>query len=510
MTVELSVGKTDGKGFYSTSIDLPAMDLALEDAKHSARFFMYPEAESYLDIYESSFGDMENVQMSGTSLEELNFLAKRLASLSLEDAVVFDAVYQSRVEAADGADFYVKDIINMTYGLDTVPVAVNVRNDYELGRFYVENSFDERFDDLPEEILKYLDYKAIGKEFRERDDGVFIGNLYIATRDYEQQEVYDGEHIPSSVEDKAVFKLLVAKAPENDPAEVLKKAKPISLPMKPEQLDAIAKELGADDIHNCVFYDFQSALPQIDAEMVGSMENIDKLNELAASCLRIGNMERLKFKAAMEAENVTTLQGAIDAIFNRDNYKYSFADENADNFFKTYLAHHAPTNFDCKWLDGIAAHQDAERLVQRLGAQITSYGIVSNRNGELFDLVDYDEPVTETIEPERYELIEILGRKALFSNGRIPDDEVPEGLYRYDFREDNTMDDIYFGSVEPNVTVNHAGSFLTNIPIDFGEAGYIGLNYDTEPNFLGEDMTVDEFVAADFSEDTDESMSISY
>lgn len=72
------------------------------------------------------------------------------------------------------------------------------------------------------------------------------------------------------------------------------------------------------------------------------------------------------------------------------------------------------------------------------------------------------------------------------------------------------MDDIYFGSVEPNVTVNHAGSFLTNIPIDFGEAGYIGLNYDTEPNFLGEDMTVDEFVAADFSEDTDESMSISY
>ena len=195
----------------------------------------------------------------------------------------------------------------MTYGLDAVPIASNVSNDDELGRFVVENSFDERFDDLPESMLKYLDYKLIGKEFRERDAGVFIGKLYIPTREYEQPEVYDGRHIP---------------------------------------------------------------------------------------------------------------------VINEEN---------------------------------------------------------------------------TVVKPEKYELIEIIGKPALFSDARIPDSAVPEGLNRYDLRcGDNDFID---GTIEPKVYVDHGGSILMREPIDFGESGYIQLDEDSSPNFTGEEMTAEEFVAADFDED---------
>ena len=58
------------------------------------------------------------------------------------------------------------------------------------------------------------------------------------------------------------------------------------------------------------------------------------------------------------------------------------------------------------WLDRIRSEIDADRLLQRLGAEVTSYGIVSKQHGSLFALTGYDEL-------EKYELIEICGQKAL-------------------------------------------------------------------------------------------------
>ena len=151
MTVEMSVRRPDGRGYYSASIDLPALKLELEDAKQRARLYMYPESETYFYIYESGFGDMENVSMTGTSLEELNFLAKRMDSLSDEEAMVFDTLYERLVEANSEAAVTVKELINMTYGLDAVPIASNVGNDYELGNAFSSDgtSYVYNYDVLP-------------------------------------------------------------------------------------------------------------------------------------------------------------------------------------------------------------------------------------------------------------------------------------------------------------------------------------------------------------------------
>lgn len=99
---------------------------------------------------------------------------------------------------------------------------------------------------------------------------------------------------------------------------------------------------------------------------------------------------------------------------------------------------------------------------------------------------------------KKYEMIEVCGQPALFSNARIPDSAVPEGLYRYDLQYGE--EDLLDGSIEPNVYVDHGGSILVQQPFEFGKKGYIQLDEDSSPCFTGEEMTAEEFAVTNFFE----------
>ena len=79
---------------------------------------------------------------------------------------------------------------------------------------------------------------------------------------------------------------------------------------------------------------------------------------------------------------------------------------------------------------------------------------------------------------EKLEVVEVLGQTALFTNGRVTQKELPDGLYKYDLREGES---IAFATVEPSVAVNHAGTIITKEPIIFGEEGYIEFDDDSRP-----------------------------
>ena len=99
---------------------------------------------------------------------------------------------------------------------------------------------------------------------------------------------------------------------------------------------------------------------------------------------------------------------------------------------------------------------------------------------------------------EDLDIIEVLEQPALFSNGRIQREAVPEGLYAYDL--DESCDTGNFCYIAPRVIVNHGGTILTKEPIDFGGADRIDLTEDTSPNFLGGSMRVHDFMAASIEE----------
>lgn len=103
------------------------------------------------------------------------------------------------------------------------------------------------------------------------------------------------------------------------------------------------------------------------------------------------------------------------------------------------------------------------------------------------------------VENKSYQLIEILGKPALFSNERICPEDIPEGFFCYDLRVSDDGD--WFAVAESKVTVNYGGSIITNEPLDLGESGYIPFDEDTEPNFTGEELTIGEFMNSKFEQE---------
>lgn len=325
-------------------------------------------------------------------------------------------------------------------------------------------------------------------------------DCYVALGNYGFPEPYDGEHIPQTEEfENAVFRLLVSRAPVKDPSEVLNSAHWLELPIGIDELHEFAEKIGAGNIEDCVYYDFQSGTPQINEDVFNSMDDIEMLNIIANEYLMLLEAKRVLFKAVIEAENIGNLED-MQSVFGRlDQYEICCEDENPDEFFKRYLAYHAPTDFDTKWLEEVSSHDDAQKLVKALGAKVTNYGIVSAYGKSLYENVAFPTPQSES-HADDFELMEVCGVKAIYADRRIDDSEVPKGMYHYDFREENGADDVYFGAIEKDVKVDHAGSFITKEPLDLGTDGYVELEYDTEPNFLGEFMTAEEFANTDFPE----------
>ena len=509
MRLELSAEKALNGGYYYAELLLPAADYELKDAMQRTRAVGRENTVEVSILECDILPEMQDIRLDTFSLDELNFLAKRLVSLTDEEMPVFYAVTDEVFRAADNDGLVsIKDLINCTYGLDTVPVAHNVSNLSELGRFAFENELLSDLEDIPESAVPFLNAEQIGRVQQKNDKGVFAGNYYIPTVHYERPEIYDGVTLPDEESESSDFaiRLLVSGTPEHIKGDPVDRAIWLDLPMASDILANYAAAFNEADIGDCVYYDFESVIPQITAEMFGSMSDVQTLNKLAAEISIMSEAEQVKFKAVLDAENTASIQDALNVAQNLWRYKFTAMPDTADAFFKNYVAENADTRFDSRWLGGLFARNEGKRLLGRLGAMLTDYGVVSARNGHLFEPVPYDEPEvkelkSQALTEEKLDVIEVLDRKALFSNGRLLPEEIPEGLYAYDLRHSDDGD--RFCSIEPKVGVNHGGTVLMRDILDFGESGYIPLDEDTEPNFLGEEMTAEEFAE---EETLDESM----
>lgn len=497
MRLELSAEKALNGGYYYAELLLPAADYEIKDAMQRTRAGGRENTVEVSILECDILPELQDIRLDTFSLDELNFLAKRLVSLTDEELPVFYAVTDEVFRAADNDGLVsIKDLINSTYGLDTVPVAHNVSNLSELGRFAFENELLSDIDDIPESAIPFLNAEQIGRVQQKNDKGVFAGNYYIPTVHYERPEVYDGVTLPEEEPKNAVFLLKVGAYPKSAFSDEGPALHDLCLPAESDELFNVTDKCGEPEINLCFCYEFYSSIPQITSDMFDSMEEIDELNTLAQRIAAMSESEQTKFKAVLDAENMASIQDALNAAQNLWRYEFAAEPDTADAFFKNYVAENADTRFDSRWLGGLFARNEGERLLGRLGATLTDYGVISARNGHLFEPVPYDEPEVKEIEEqamtdEKLDVIEILDRKALFSNGRLMPEEIPEGLYAYDLRHSD--DGSRFCSIEPRVGVNHGGTILLKEVLDFGEQGYIALDDDTEPNFTGEEMTPSEF-----------------
>ena len=509
MRLELSAENPVHGGYYYAELLLPAADYEIKDTMQRTRAVGRENTVEVSILECDILPELQDIRLDTFSLDELNFLAKRLVSLTDEEMPIFYAVTEKIFGDAEESEnpVSIKDLINCTYGLNTVPVAHNVSNLAELDRFAFENELLSDLEGIPESAVPFLNAEQIGRVQQKNDNGVFEGGLYIPTVHYDRPEVYDGVTLPndeSEISDSAI-RLLVSGTPEHIKGDPEDRAIWLNLPMAHDILANYAAAFNEVDIGDCVYYGFDSVIPQITSDMFDSMNDVQILNKLAAEISIMSEAEQVKFKAVLDAENTASIHDALNVAQNLWRHEFTAESHSADTFFKEYLSENTDTRFDRKWLDRLYAQREGEQLLKRLGTTLTDYGVISARNGHLFKPVSYDEPEvkelkTQALTEEKLDVIEVLDRRALFSNGRLMPEQIPEGLYAYDLRHSD--DGGLFCSIEPKIGVNHGGTVLIRDILDFGESGYIPLDEDTEPNFLGDEMTPSEFAEEEVQDET--------
>lgn len=123
------------------------------------------------------------------SLDEINYLASRLNSLSPDEQEKFAAAVQHGEYS-----FALQDLINLTYNLDCFELYPDISDSEEYGRMLVEMGGEFV---LPEAAKPYFDYEAYGETASINDGGTFTKQGYILNNQSRFEKVYDGEHVPA-------------------------------------------------------------------------------------------------------------------------------------------------------------------------------------------------------------------------------------------------------------------------------------------------------------------------
>lgn len=507
MKLHLTAENPGSDEHYCAELLLPAEEYEIQDAMQQLRAIDKEDSVCICILECNELPKLEEAEFEYLTINELNFFAKRFVVMTNEERVVFDAVSKNNFINIFNDT---KELINSTYGLDKVMIASNIYNDEQLGQFIIEGDLDDEVNALPDKAIPLLDRKKIGERFRTTYGCEYVNGTAVFVGDYERPEIYDGKKLPETEEtDPFVFRLKIGEYPTGESAETENDAEWVSLPANAEEAENIAAKHHEPSIESCVCYAFESSIPQIDSEIFRGMVDFDKMNKLAWKFDLLSPADQIKFKAAFCAEPPNNIQDALDIAENLSQYEFSNSIATYDQFFKMYLKFHIDTHFDEEWLNTLPTYKEGEELLGRLGATLTDYGAISARGRSLFELVPYREMeskelITQTMTDEKLDVIELLDRKALFSNGRLAPEEIPEGLYAYDLRFSDEQD--RFVSIEPKVGANHGGTVLMRELLDFGESGAISFTEDSSPNFLSEEMTVKEFIEADMNENEEMQM----
>ena len=440
----------NGRNYYE-DLFVPANDAEITDIKQRLRCLWGEEPEATV-LGCSLVPELTEIRTVGTLLE-YNALAKRLAFIPDEECRAFQALL-AKALAEGKYEMPVRDLINMTYGLDKIMTVSNVYTDEMLGAFAIENEMNDAVNGLPDDVIALLDRSAVGMLQRKSDNGFYCFRNYYVLGDYEIPVVYDGIHLPQE--------------------------------LMPDHVS-----FGIDG--NGVIHSPISYLNRLSVRTPDDAENLQRLGEIWDN---MDSGPQVVLKAILESEQPTCLADCILLSGCLKNFEFSYFSDENDAFAKEYLAFHLPENFQSEALQKANLYDLGTELLKRMGATVTDYGVISESDGALFE--KYTDATEEAMGTTKFDVIEIQGQKGLFTNWRLNAREIPDGCYCYDLRSD---DGSPFGTLEPKVFVDYSGSVLVKEPIDFGEDGYLTISDDDAPNFLGEDMTVDEFMKADFSEE---------
>ena len=303
---------------YAT-LDLPASPWEAWDAMEKVRLqtddILYMEIEDYF-AFEYLSPHLDGLDIS---LNELNDLAARLATLDEVQGIAFEGLFSMEVQKkvnTNGGVITLQDLRDMAVSAKTDCYhVVEAADDAQLGLFYAENDFVPELEGISDAVFEMLDFAGIGRMMRCSENGVFVGNLYV---------LRDGEltTAPPCAKDLPekpgyLFRLTLGLHPDIGDDRTVTLILPAA---EAELLDAQA-QLGTEGWEGVAVIDYDGIIPYA-AEFTDLPMELDEFNVLAAAVRDMPSPEKQlpKLKALLKQFEVQDIATAISLTEHLDDY----------------------------------------------------------------------------------------------------------------------------------------------------------------------------------------------
>ena len=289
-------------------LDLPASPWELWDALDKVRLNegeqLYMEIDDYY-AFEYLAPHLEELDIS---LNELNDLAARLATLDEVQGIAFEGLFSMEVQKkvnTNGGIITMQDMRDLAVSAKTDCYhVVDAADDAQLGRFYAENDFVPELEGISDAVFEMLDFAGIGRMMRCSENGVFVNSLYV---------LRDGELTTAPPVQKALpgkpgylFRLTLGLHPDIGDARTVT----LDLPAAEAELLDAQEQLGVEGWEGVTVIDYDGIIPYA-ADFTDLPMELEEFNAFTKAARDIPRSEVPKLKALLEQLEVQDIETAM-------------------------------------------------------------------------------------------------------------------------------------------------------------------------------------------------------
>ena len=188
--LSIRIMKRADEGLGGVWLPLPSTEEQLKAVLNEIGMKEAAQRDILISDYRTTLSVLDNTHfITSTNLNELNFLAARLAEL--------DPIQLEKLEAVGESPYHLNSIakmIDFTYNTDYYVLTPGVHNAEDLGRYCLSHA-DET--EVPEDWQGGNDPAALGKHISETEKGVFTSHGYLNLSGDEWKEQYRAGDIPA-------------------------------------------------------------------------------------------------------------------------------------------------------------------------------------------------------------------------------------------------------------------------------------------------------------------------
>ena len=303
---------------YAT-LELPASPWELWDAMEKVRLkdgeALYMEIDDYY-AFEYLAPHLEELDIS---LNELNDLAARLATLDEVQGIAFEGLFSMEVQKkvnTNGGIITLQDLRDLAVSAKTDCYhVVDAADDAQLGCFYAENEFIPELDGVSNEVFEMLDFAGIGRMMRCSENGVFVGSLYVL----QDGELTAAPPVQKTLPEKPgyLFRLTLGLYPDIGDDRTVTLILPAA---EAELLDAQA-QLGTEGWEGVAVIDYDGIIPYA-AEFTDLPMEMEAFTEFtkAVKDIPARQVQLPKLKALLEQFEVQDIETAMGLTEHLDDY----------------------------------------------------------------------------------------------------------------------------------------------------------------------------------------------